>query len=531
MTARPLFSVIERFAVAGLAIALSACASTAVITETNWPQTKSSVDGFDIEQSKRVLLHGLTQIRTRALDEPELDRFVTTGLSGLAEVDPLFFIVETEQRIQTYVGAELTSDFLKPIDGTAAQWIDVFHGAVVGARRKSQLLGSANEEQFFNAFFKTALEDLDPYSRYAGRLQARANRETRNGFGGIGMRYTSSGLGIVITGIQNNAPAYAAGLKIGDIITHIDGLSSSAKRRWTVRRLLRGAIGSESTFTVIREKLGAALTIKVTRSLIVPQTVDTQIVDNIVVSKIHSFNQQTAQTVDFEIRRSLAESPSVDGIILDLRGDPGGLLDQAVTVSDLFMETGQIVSTRGRHPESVQRYQAFPGDVAEGRPIIVLVDSRSASAAEIVAAAIQDSGRGFIVGTSSYGKGTVQTVIRLPNDGEITLTWSRFHAPDGYAIQDLGVLPLVCTSGLTGSVETALETWHTTSSQIASVKAQWRTVPPNDIPARSILRTQCPAEVRPDTSIDLQIAKSLLSNKVLYAQALGFTATTEAQQD
>ena len=351
------------------------------------------------------------------------------------------------------------------------------------------------------------------------------------GFGGIGMRYEENDLGVIVTGVQKNAPASQAGIKVGNIVTHIDGTSLAAKRRWTVRRLLRGAIGSQSDLTVITGNLEKAKRTTVTRSLILPQTVETDVIGDTVVVKIHSFNQQTAQTVNSELAEALAISPEVNGIILDLRGDPGGLLDQAVTVSDLFLESGRIVSTRGRHPESIQRYQAFEGDVTQGRRIIVMVDSRSASAAEIVAAAIQDSGRGLIVGTSSYGKGTVQTVVRLPNDGEITLTWSRFHAPAGYSIQDLGVLPMVCTSGLSGSVETALQQWKTSGSLIADTKAQWRIVAPDDINTRSSLRSRCPAEVRADTTIDLDLALSLLSDGNLYAQALGLTATTEAQKE
>lgn len=489
------------------------------------------MDGYDVGESKRVLVQGLTQIEARALEELAIADFVMTGLGGLADVDPLFSIVEAPAAVQVYVGDELAADLALPQEDAISPWIELFHGAMIGARRKSTLLGAADREEIYYAFFDAALSELDPYSRYAGKLQARANRETRNGFGGIGMRYLDGDLGLKVTGVQKNSPAAHAGLRVGDLITHVDGLSVAAQRRWTVRRLLRGPIGSESKFTVIGGKLGYANTLKVTRGLIVPQTVETEIADGVAVVKIHSFNQQTAQTVDAELKGIFEKQPSLTGVILDLRGDPGGLLDQAVTVSDLFIESGRIVSTRGRHPESVQRYQAFSGDIAAGRPVIVLVDSRSASAAEIVAAAIQDTGRGFVVGTSTYGKGTVQTVIRLPNDGEITLTWSRFHAPDGYAIQDLGVLPFVCTSGLAGPADEALQAWSTTGSQIARAKAEWRTVSLTDVTARSGLRSQCPAEVRPETSNDLEIAKNLLADTALYAQALGLTATTEAQQD
>jgi len=393
------------------------------------------------------------------------------------------------------------------------------------------LITSADLEQIYTAFFDAALDDLDPYSRYSGRLQARANRETRNGFGGIGLRYVNTDLGLEVQGLQPEAPAAAAGLIVGDFITHIDGVSLATKRSWTIRRMLRGPIGSTSTFSIIRKSFQPAKSITVVRSLIVPQTVELTVRDNVAIVEIHSFNQQTSQTVEALLTKALSDETSISGVILDLRGDPGGLLDQAVTVSDLFMESGWIVSTRGRHPESIQRYQAFEGDIAGGRPIVVLVDSRSASAAEIVAAAIQDTGRGLIIGTSSYGKGTVQTVVRLPNDGEITLTWSRFHAPSGYAIEDLGVLPMVCTSGLEGPINDALQRWQETGSQIAALKADWRTVAPNDIEARASLRSHCPAEVRPETSVDLELARRLILKDSLYAQAVGLTATSAAKKE
>lgn len=531
MTRIPLLKSLQEVATACALITLSGCASNSPITDANWPQNKPSIDGYNIEQSKRVLLHGLSEINERALDEPSIEKLVVRGLRGLVEVDPLFSITETNERLRTYIGTELASDLIKPSSNRITEWVDMFHGAVIGSRRKSLLLHSADKEQIYHAFFETSLQGLDPYSRYAGKLQARSNRETRNGFSGIGIRFLIDELGLNITAVQNNAPAAVAGLQVGDIITHVDGISIVSKKRWSVRRLLRGTAGTKTKFIIIREKLGAAFPATLTRGLIVAPTVDTKVVDGIAVIKIHSFNQQTTQSVNAELTRILTAYSSILGIVLDLRGDPGGLLDQAVSVSDLFMETGHIVSTRGRHLESIQLYEAFAGDIAEGRPLIVLTDSRSASAAEIVAAAIQDNGRGFVVGTSTYGKGTVQTVIRLPNNGEITLTWSQFHAPDGYAIENLGILPFVCTSGLSGSAEKVLRSWHTAGSRIANMKAQWRTVAPHDVIARSGLRSLCPAEVRPDTSNDLEIAISLLSDPQLYAQALGYTAITEAQQE
>ena len=513
----------------GMALFLTACASSGMVTEANWPRDRDVIDGYDIAATNRVLAHGLKQIQMKALHNPSMESFVLTGLRGLSDIDPTFTVLEVNGRIQTYVDDTLTSDLAKPADDGVESWLAVFQGSVVGARWKSDFIAKADNEEIYSSFFSTALENLDPYSRYAGRLQARSNREIRNGFGGLGLTYTASELGLEVRGVQPGSPAIAAGLRSGDLITHVDGQTVATKRSWTIRRLLRGTIGSKSVLTVLRGHLDGAMRIEIVRSLIVPQSVEASLDDGIAVIRVHNFNQQTSKTVQSELARLRQLAPGLSAVVMDLRGDPGGLLDQAVAVSDLFMETGSIVATLGRHPESIQRYQAFEGDIAAGLPLAILVDSRSASAAEIVAAALQDSGRGIVIGTSTYGKGTVQTVIRLPNDGEITLTWSRFHAPDGYAIEDLGVLPMVCTSGLDKPAPEVMTAWQQTGSQFAARRARWRTVAAADIKARSTLREHCPAQVRGDDSIDLNVAKELVLNDKLYARAVGLTATTAAQ--
>ncbi len=211
--------------------------------------------------------------------------------------------------------------------------------------------------------------------------------------------------------------------------------------------------------------------------------------------------------------------PSLRGIVLDLRGDPGGLLDQAVSLADVFIAKGPIVATVGRHPASRQFFEASGDAVAPQIPIVVLINGGSASASEIVAAALQDAGRAVVVGTASYGKGTVQTVLRLPNDGELILTWAELVAPAGYSLNGHGVVPTVCTSDLGNdpkSIEAALQR----ASEVAS------SAPVTFSPRASLdeggwtaLRRSCPP--RPgDRAIDTAVAERLLADPVLYSQAL-----------
>ena len=210
------------------------------------------------------------------------------------------------------------------------------------------------------------------------------------------------------------------------------------------------------------------------------------------------------------------------GIILDLRDDPGGLLDQAIDVSDLFLSEGRIVSTVGRHPESQQSYDARAGDIAAGIPIVLLVNSRSASSSEIVTAALQDNRRAVVVGSNTYGKGTVQTVFTLPNDGELILTWSRFHAPSGYALQDLGVLPNLCTAKKGANAQAIIRTLAVTDVRTNQLFRQWRASTLPNAARSKPLRAHCAADPS-DTArreIDLQVAKALLSEPALYQRAL-----------
>ena len=210
------------------------------------------------------------------------------------------------------------------------------------------------------------------------------------------------------------------------------------------------------------------------------------------------------------------------GVILDLRGDPGGVLDQAVAVSDLFLNSGRIVSTRGRNPESYQSYEATPGDIAHGLPMAVLINGNSASASEIVAAALQDNDRAVLIGSNSYGKGTVQTVPRLPNNGELTLTWARYYAPSGYTLNHIGILPSICTNAGDEDATDLLAELGNGALQPVPVVARNATSP-DDTAALDKLRDTCPS-YKSERAVDLQVAIRLLTQPRLYEEAIKLAA-------
>ena len=289
--------------------------------------------------------------------------------------------------------------------------------------------------------------------------------------------------------------------------------------------LMRGVVGTQVTLEIERDIVGR-LPVTMMRAMINVQPVRWHREGDFVYIRLSAFVRSAEQDLRYAWRVIKANGP-VRGIVLDMRGNPGGLLRQAIRVADLFLNDGDIIDTQGRHPDSFQHYEATGKDVARGLPLIVLIDGRSASAAEIVAAALQDRGRALVVGTTSYGKGTVQTVIRTPNDGEITLTWSRLLTPSGYALHGLGVRPNICTSGLVGEELTAINRALSGEASAAEAVKAWHRVGLYDQKSRDALRSECPAERRRD-DIESRIAHRLIADPVFYAHALDLASSLAA---
>jgi carboxyl-terminal processing protease len=271
--------------------------------------------------------------------------------------------------------------------------------------------------------------------------------------------------------------------------------------------------------TVARTGNPAPIELSMVRALIVPPSVIYRRDGDTAYIHLLTFNSETSEALTSAVRRARREiGPNLDGMVLDLRGNLGGLLDQAVATADLFLSDGAIVSTRGRHPASAQASFAGHGQIGENIPLVVLVNGASASASEIVAAALQDNGRAVVIGTATYGKGTVQTVIPMPNEGELILTWARFFSPSGYPIADLGVMPMVCTapnqpaSFYVDEVRNGRTTSPTTMGK-------WRAADHEDMASLKQLRGLCPPDTH-EHDADLAVAEALLTDHKLYARAL-----------
>ena len=312
-------------------------------------------------------------------------------------------------------------------------------------RIRSQYVEEVDEADLIEAAINGMLTSLDPHSSYLSPNDAADMRvQTRGEFGGLGIEVTQEDGFVKVVSPIDGTPADEAGVEAGDFITHVDNESVLGLTLDEAVDLMRGPVGSEIIITVVREGESEPFDLSIVRDTIKLTAVRTRTEQNTVVLRVTTFNDQTYKNLESGLKEQVDEAGGFDnirGVILDLRNNPGGLLTQAIRVSDAFLEKGEIVSTRGRNPEDGDRFNATEGDLAEGKPIVVLINGGSASASEIVAGALKDHRRAIVVGTKSFGKGSVQTVMPLRGDGAMRLTTARYYTPSGRSIQALGVSP------------------------------------------------------------------------------------------
>jgi carboxyl-terminal processing protease len=312
-------------------------------------------------------------------------------------------------------------------------------------RIRAQYVEDVDSKLLVEAAINGMLTSLDPHSSY---MDAKAfedmNTQTRGEFGGLGIEVTMEEGYIKVVSPMDGTPADKAGIKSGDFITSVDGEAVQGLTLDQAVDKMRGPIGSEIVISVVREGVKDPFDVSIVRDTIKVAAVKSRLVGNIGVLRISSFNDQTFPGVQDGIKKLTEEAGGADkiaGYVIDLRNNPGGLLKQAILTSDAFLNEGEIVSTRGRNPEDSSRENATPGDLADGKPLVVLINGGSASASEIVSGALQDHRRAIVVGTKSFGKGSVQTLIPLKGEGAMRLTTARYYTPSGRSIQSLGVMP------------------------------------------------------------------------------------------
>ena len=309
-------------------------------------------------------------------------------------------------------------------------------------RVRAEYVEATTDQEMIEAAISGMLTSLDPHSSY---MNAKSFRDmqvnTRGEFGGLGIRVTMEGGFVKVISPIDDTPAFRAGIKPSDFITHLDGKTIQGLTLTQAVDKMRGKVGSDLKLTIRREGKDP-FDVTITRAVIKITSVRSRVEKKVGYVRITQFNEQTDKGLKKEMAKLRKEiGPDIQGYVLDLRNNPGGLLDQAIFVSDAFLDKGEIVSTRSRQPEDTQRFNARPGDLAEGLPIVVLVNGGSASASEIVAGALQDHRRAVIMGTKSFGKGSVQTIMPLVGHGAMRLTTARYYTPSGRSIQAKGIDP------------------------------------------------------------------------------------------
>jgi len=305
-----------------------------------------------------------------------------------------------------------------------------------------QYVDDVNQSEMMDAAINGVLQSLDPYSAYMSpEMFENMATETSGEFGGLGIEVgMEAGVVKVISPIDNS-PAYRVGVKAGDYIVKINEIQVQGKSLSEAVELMRGPVGSDIEITVRRRGERKALTFTITREIIEVASVKTEIKDkNVGYIRLTSFNENSSD----QIKKKLGEfkkNKNIEKYILDLRNNPGGLLSQAIKISDFFLENGEIVSTKSRKNSENRKWFAKKGDIINGDTILVLINYGSASASEIVAGALKDHKRAILIGEATYGKGSVQSIIPLDNKGAIRLTVSKYYLPSGDSISDVGVVP------------------------------------------------------------------------------------------
>lgn len=310
-------------------------------------------------------------------------------------------------------------------------------------RVRDQYVEEKEDQELIENAINGMLTGLDPHSSYMNNEQFQDMQvSTRGEFGGLGIEVTmENGLVKVVSPIDDT-PAARAGVQAGDLIIQLDDEPVMGLTLSDAVDKMRGKVGTEIKLIISREGEEAPVELTLVRDIIKIRSVRHRVEGNAGYLRITTFNQHAAPGLEEAIKDIKAQlGPKLIGYVLDLRNNPGGLLDQAIAVADSFMDKGEIVSTRGRHEDDTKRDNATPGDLADGLPIVVLINGGSASASEIVAGALQDHKRGILMGTRSFGKGSVQTVIPLPGHGAMRLTTARYYTPSGRSIQATGIEP------------------------------------------------------------------------------------------
>ncbi len=489
-----------------------------------------------------VIETALAVLEPRTLEPHTAQQLTVWGLGGITAIDPALTVdAQAESatapvRLATPQGVLFTAS--PPAPGDRAGWTRLAVAMTASAWTASAAMRDAGQQAVIQSFFDELFNHLDPYSRYVAPAPAETERAARSGgTASAGVTLEALGHGLAIASVNANGPAWAAGIAVGMRLLSIDGRPVRGMEPDAAAALLQGDAGSVVALTLAPSGGRRPVSYALTRAAVPPETVFAFSNGDIVVLRVTGFSADTAQEISQFLEEAMSPDAGADepragrhgrtagrrtplrGLIFDLRGNRGGLLQQAVTAVALVLDHGVAVTTVGRDPQANHVWAVQGGDLTDGVPIVVLVDGRTASAAEIMAAALSDHRRAVVVGSATLGKGLVQTIAQLPDGGELFVTWSRVLAPLGWPLQGLGVIPEVCTSLGQSSLDRQLQdlAGGVFDERRAVIDSRDARAP---LPVARILelRQACPAAIGSDG--DLDAARSLLDTPGSYRAAL-----------
>jgi len=477
------------------------------------------------DEMRLVLGAGFAAILERHLEAATPGDLLAWGLAGLTQIDPTLRAVRGAREVALFAGdrrllaraipAASAPEGPAAAGGAAADTLTLFQQAAWAA---SPALRSAGAPRLVSASFEAVFVHLDPFSRYVTPEEAQAARERRIGEAGLGLRLAParSGAGAVIVALNPDGPAAAAGLRLGDRVLAIDGVVLRRRDAGVAAGLLEGPAGSAVALLVEAGRRRREVT--VTRSLPIGSPVAAERIEDVLMLRIPSFSAHTERQVSAAVLTALAERPP-RAILLDLRGNRGGLLAQAAAVADVFLGDGEAFRTIGRHPDASRIYATGRPDLSEGLPVVVLVDGRTASSAEILAASLSDRGRAVVLGTGTTGKGLVQLVVPLPDGGELLMSWSRLVMPAGWPLQGLGVLPGLCTAGGAEAAARNLAALRAGARPMGPAQTRQRALR-HPVPMAEVeeIRALCPAGDAREG--DVALARALAADRLAMAAGL-----------
>ena len=473
--------------------------------------------GFDADAMANVQTEAVDFMLPRTLEAVTAAQLATWALGGLTSIDPALIAVVQNSDVQLLVRGRVVLHLTVPT-ADAASW-SIAAARIIGAGyAASPAMRRIEQAAITKILFDEMLTHIDPYSRYVPPFEAVGDRDRRAGHAGIGVTLVQHGKTVMVREVVIGSPGALAGIMPGDVIQWVDGRTALGRDRGAVEALLNGPEGTDMRMGWLSRD-GSSKGATLTRVMIPPETVFPRRIGDVVVINITGFSQTTDQHLTQVLRDGLKGPRPMTGIVLDLRGNRGGLLRSAVATAETFLPPGVIMRTSGRAPETNRVWMSGPGALAKDVPMAVLVDGGTASAAEILAAALADRGRAVVIGSSTFGKGVVQTIDPLPDGGELFLTWSRILAPRSWPIQSLGVMPQICVSLGGDAVRRQLaalaEGKVMMDAAIQAHRAARAPLSPDQIVA---IRERCPAADPRESDVD--IARELVGNPVSYATAL-----------